>query len=84
MAAIAPSLKPTVEVASTGLFGNPADQAAKAAQNAKEAAEEAAKKAQEAYDLVVPAEINWCSILCCSLAILFKLPDAFCNIAETY
>ena len=59
----ASSLKPTVEVVGTGLFGNPADQAAKAAQNAKEAAEEAAKKAQEAYDLVVPAEINWCFIL---------------------
>jgi hypothetical protein len=67
MASPASSLKPTVEVAGSGLFGNPADQAAKAAQNAKEAAEEAAKKAQEAYDLVVPAEINWCSILCCSL-----------------
>lgn len=59
IATVATALKPTVEVAGSGLFGNPADQAAKAAQNAKEAAEEAAKKAQEAYDLVVPAEINW-------------------------
>lgn len=34
--------------------------AEKAAKAAQEAAAEAARKSKEAYDLVIPAEIDWC------------------------
>jgi len=36
--------------------------AEKAAKAAQEAAAEAARKSKEAYDLVIPAEIDWCAL----------------------